>query len=37
MSEAADRKKGVRRTTIILVAIALAFYLGFIMMGVLKA
>jgi uncharacterized membrane protein len=37
MTEAGDRRKGVRRTTIILVAIALAFYLGFIMMGVLKA
>ena len=37
MTEADDRRKGVRRTTIILVAIALAFYLGFIMMGVLNA
>ena len=37
MSDTADRKKGVRRTAIILFAIALAFYLGFIMMGVLKA
>jgi hypothetical protein len=32
-----DRRKGIRRTTIILVAVALAFYLGFIMMGVLNA
>jgi uncharacterized membrane protein len=32
-----DRRKGVRRTTIILVAVALAFYLGFIMIGVLRA
>ena len=38
MSEnTADRKKAVRRTTIILVSVALAFYLGFILMGVLKA
>jgi len=33
----ADRKKAVRRTTIILVAVAVAFYLGFILMGVLRA
>jgi hypothetical protein len=32
-----DRRKGIRRTTIILVAIALAFYLGFILIGVLRA
>jgi uncharacterized membrane protein len=32
-----DRRKGVRRTTIILVAVALAFYLGFILIGVLRA
>ncbi len=28
---------GIRRTTIILVAVALAFYLGFILIGVLRA
>jgi uncharacterized membrane protein len=32
-----ERRKGVRRTTIILVAVALAFYLGFILIGVLRA
>ncbi len=31
----AEQKKGVRRTTIILVAVALTFYIGFIMVGVL--
>jgi uncharacterized membrane protein len=35
--EKKDRRKGVRRTTIILVAVALAFYLGFILIGVLRA
>jgi hypothetical protein len=34
---ASDRRKAVRRTTIILVTVALAFYLGFILMGVLRA
>ena len=37
MTEADDRRKGVRRTTIVLVAIAFAFYVGFILMGVLNA
>ena len=37
MTEAGDRRKGVRRTTIILVAIALTFYVGFILVGVLNA
>ena len=32
-----ERKKNVRRTTIIFVAIALAFYLGFIMIGVMRS
>ena len=32
-----ERRKGVRRTAIILVAVALAFYLGFILIGVLRA
>ena len=35
--EQKDRRKGIRRTTIILVAIALAFYVGFILIGVLRA
>lgn len=33
----ADKRKAVRRTTIILVTIALAFYLGFVLMGLLRA
>jgi uncharacterized membrane protein (DUF485 family) len=32
-----ETRKGIRRTTLILTAIALAFYLGFILMGVLKS
>ena len=37
MSEhTAERRKAIRKTTIILVAVALAFYLGFILMGVLR-
>ena len=32
-----DRRKNIRRTTIIVTAIAIAFYLGFILMGVLRA
>jgi uncharacterized membrane protein len=32
-----ERRKGIRRTAIILVAVALAFYLGFILIGVLRA
>jgi uncharacterized membrane protein len=32
-----ERRNGVRRTAIILVAVALAFYLGFILIGVLRA
>jgi hypothetical protein len=32
-----DQRKGVRRTAIILIAVALAFYLGFILIGVLRA
>jgi uncharacterized membrane protein len=32
-----ERRKNIRRTTIIVVAIALAFYIGFIMMGVLRS
>lgn len=33
----ADRKKGIRRTALIVGAIALAFYIGFIMIGVLRS
>lgn len=33
----ADRKKGIRRTAFIVAAIAIAFYVGFIMIGVLRA
>ena len=32
-----QRKKNIRRTTIIVVAVALTFYLGFIMLGVLQS
>ena len=37
MTTDADRKKSIRRTALILTAIALAFYFGFILMGVLRA
>jgi hypothetical protein len=33
----AERKKNIRRTALIVGAIALAFYVGFIMMGVLRS
>ncbi len=32
-----ERKKNIRRTALIVAAVALAFYVGFIMMGVLRA
>jgi uncharacterized membrane protein len=32
-----EQRKGIRRTAIILIAVALAFYLGFILIGVLRA
>ncbi len=32
-----EKRKNVRRTALIMVAIAIAFYLGFILMGVLRA
>jgi len=32
-----ERKKNIRRTALIVTAIALAFYIGFIMMGVLRS
>ena len=37
MSEASQQRRNIRRTVIILTAIALAFYFGFILMGVLRA
>jgi hypothetical protein len=33
----AERKKNIRRTTLAVTAIALAFFIGFILMGVLRA
>jgi len=33
----AERKKGIRRTALIVTAIAIAFYVGFIMIGVLRS
>jgi uncharacterized membrane protein len=32
-----QRKQNIRRTTLIVVAVALAFYVGFIMLGVLRS
>jgi len=32
-----EQKQGVRRTTMILVAVALVFYLGFILIGVVSS
>ena len=32
-----ERKKNIRRTTLVVATIALAFYLGFIMVGVVNA
>ena len=37
MTRTEEQKKGVRRTTIFLVAVALTFYLGFILAGVLRS
>jgi hypothetical protein len=37
MMDEVERKKGIRRTTLILSAIALAFFVGFILMGVVRA
>ncbi len=33
----AERKKSIRYTTLIVAVIALSFYLGFILMGVVRA
>ena len=32
-----ERRKNIRRTALIVAAIAIAFYVGFIMVGVLRA
>ena len=32
-----ERKKNIRRTALIVAAVALAFYLGFIALGVLRS
>ena len=32
-----ERKRNIRRTTLIVVGIALAFYVGFILLGVLRS
>lgn len=32
-----ERKKNIRRTALIVAAIAVAFYVGFIMVGVLRS
>ena len=32
-----ERKKNIRRTTLILAAVALAFFFGFIALGVVRA
>jgi len=37
MSDEAQRRRNIRRTVIIMTSIAVAFYLGFILMGVLRA
>lgn len=37
MSEQTDNKANIRKTTWILAGIALAFYVGFIMVGVLRS
>jgi len=33
----AEQKKGIRRTALIVAGIAVAFYVGFILMGVLRS
>ena len=37
MDQDAKRKAGIRRTTLILVGVALTFYIGFILVGVLRS
>ena len=37
MERNADTKKGIRRTALILALVAIGFYLGFILMGVIRS
>ncbi len=37
MNNDAKRRAGIRRTTLILFGVALAFYVGFILVGVLRS
>jgi hypothetical protein len=37
MNDGDERKKNIRRTALIVAAIAIAFYVGFIMIGVLRS
>ncbi len=37
MRNDSEQRKNIRRTALIMGAIAIAFYLGFILMGVLRA
>ena len=37
MNDVEQRKKGIRRTALIVTAIAIAFYIGFIAIGVMRA
>ena len=32
-----ERKRNIRRTALVVAAVALAFYIGFIMMGVMRS
>ena len=37
MTQSTEQKRAIRRTALIMAGIAVAFYVGFIMMGVLRA
>ena len=37
MARDADTRKGIRRTALILVVVAIGFYLGFILLGVIRS
>ena len=37
MNRTAEQRRAIRRTALIMAGIAVAFYLGFILMGVLRA
>ena len=37
MTRTPEQKRAIRRTALIMAGIAVAFYVGFIMMGVLRA